>query len=271
MYIITSFMGIRLALCQSRSSVGDVGSNLDRIMSIITQTKADVYVFPELFLCGYGAEYKSMECDIQYALDKIKIWCMENDIAVIVGAPSYDAFGMKNSLFFITQKETVRYDKLYLAKFGIYNEKEFIPGKRAMISEFKGMRFGLSICYDLFFPEIYRNYAMNGADVNICISGAAASSKPFFDRILPARSLENVIYTVFVNSIGEYNGNMFAGQSRLVGPLGNTLSETGDQDEVFCVYLDEDVVINARKDRHHLEDLREDIIWVDELKNKLCS
>ena len=259
-------MGLRLALCQSKSAIGDVGANINRIMGIISQTKADVYVFPELFLSGYGAEYKSLEDDIHCAVDKLKLWCIEKDIAIVVGTPAYDPIGLRNSLLFVTPKGVTKYDKLYLAKFGMYSENEFIRGQKTAMCEFKGMRFGLSICYDIFFPEIYRNYAVSGADVNICISAAAVPSRPFFDRVLPARSLENVLYTVFVNSIGEYKDSIFCGRSRLVGPMGNTLNETEDKEDVFCVYLDEDVVKNARKERHHLDDLREDIIWMNEIQ-----
>ncbi len=255
-------MGIRLALCQYQSSIGEVGHNLNKIMSVISQTRSDVYVFPELFLTGYGADYTSLEDDVQYAVDKIKLWCMEKDIAVIVGAPSYDPKGMKNSLLFITSEGVVRYDKLYLARFGVYSESEFTKGERPITCKFKGLTFGLSICYDIFFPEIYRSYALSCADVNICIAASATPSKDYFDRILPARSLENVLYTVFVNSIGTSGDKEFYGRSRLVGPLGDTLSELDDEEKALCVYVDRDVVTNARKERRHLEDRRVDITWL---------
>ena len=256
-------MGIRLALCQSNSSTEDIGSNLDKIMGILSRTKADVYVFPELFLSGYCTDLGPLKNDIEYALDKIKLWCIEKDIAVAFGCPSYEANGIRNSLLFMTPRDTYRYDKLYPAKFGIYCEDHFVPGKGTVMCEFKGIRFGLSICYDLFFPEIYRDYAVSGADVNICVSAAMISSRPFFERILPARSLENVMYTVFVNNVGRYGDTAFGGGSRLVGPMGNTIGDVLEGEEQMCVYIDKDVIKNARKERHHIEDLRDDIIWID--------
>ncbi|MDR1404045.1 MAG: carbon-nitrogen hydrolase family protein [Candidatus Methanoplasma sp.] len=256
-------MGIRLALCQSKASVGDVRTNLNRIMSVISQNRSDVYVFPELFLTGYGADYASLADDIQYAADKVRIWCIEKNIAVAVGSPSWYQDGMRNSLLFITPDGVTKYDKLYPANFGVYSEKEFIPGNMPKTAVFGGMKFGFSICYDIFFPEICRNCALSGAYVNLCIAASAASSKPYFDRILPARSLENVMYTVFVNNVGNFEGsNAFFGHSRLIGPLGSTITELGDEEETVCIYLDQDVIDNARKERKHMDDLRIDIRWV---------
>lgn len=255
-------MGMRLALCQYQSTVDDVGANLNKVMSVISQTRSDVYIFPELFLSGYGADYASLEEEIQYAINKMKIWCMEKDIAIIIGTPGYCSKGITNSLLFITSGDIIRYDKLYLARFGVYSETDFIRGSRPVLCSFKGLTFGLSICYDIFFPEIYRNYALSCAEVNVCIGASAIQSKDYFDRILPARSLENLVYTVFVNSIGTSGNLEFFGKSRLIGPLGDTLSELDGEEKTLCVYVDRDVITNARKERRHLEDRRLDILWL---------
>jgi predicted amidohydrolase len=140
-------------------------------------------------------------------------------------------------------------------------ENRFEAGKSPILAEFGGMKFGLSICYDIFFPEIYRSYAAAGADVNICISASADASRKYLERVLPARSLENVIYTVFVNNISSGLPKFYGG-SRLLGPLGDTLAESGGGEDVLCVFVDRDVVGNARKERRHLEDLRKDIRWL---------
>jgi predicted amidohydrolase len=211
-------------------------------MSVVSQTRSDVYIFPEMFLTGYCADRVSMSEDVQYAVDKMRLWSMEKDIAIIVGAPSYGTDGAAESVLFIAANEMVRYDKPDHVLEGVRS------GKPAVCS-FKGMTFGLSVSSDLFFPEIYRSYALSCADVSICIASSGPASKKYFDRMLPARSLENLFYTVFVNSAG-------AGSSKLIGPLGDTLSEAGADEEVLCVYVDNAVVSNARKERKHLADGR---------------
>lgn len=254
-------MGVRIAICQMPSAVGEVNVNLNKVLETISDTKADVYVFPELFLTGYGADYRALEHEIQYAVDRISLRCMEMDVAVAVGCPAYSESGITNSLLFITHDGIVQYDKLYLARFGVYAEDGFVPGRGPRMGRFNGITFGLSICYDIFFPEIYRAYAVAGADVNICIAASAEPSRQYLERVLPARSLENVVYTVYVNNIGKYRNETFYGHSRLVGPLGNTLNETGGSSDVMCVYVDKEVVDNARNERKHMSDLRRDIAW----------
>ena len=254
-------MGLRLALCQYQTEIGNVGANLNKVMTAVSQTRSDIYIFPEMFLTGYGADCSLLSEEVQYAVDKMRLWCIERDIAILIGAPSYFPGGIRNSLLFITSGDVVRYDKLYLARFGVYSEKEFAEGDRPVLCSFKGMTFGLSVCYDIFFPEIYRSYAISGADISVCIAASASPSKPYLERILPARSLENVMYTVFVNSTGKSRDLEFYGTSRLVGPLGDTLGKLGSGEEVLCVYVDKDVVTNARKERRHLDDRRADINW----------
>ena len=255
-------MGLRLALCQYKAETGNVGANLSKIMSVLNQTRSDVYIFPEMFLTGCDAEYALLADNVLRAVDRIRLWCMEKDIAVLVGSPSYCPDGMRNSLLFITSKDVVQYDKLYLAHSGTYSEKDFVRGDRPVLCSFKDMTFGLSIGYDIFFPEIYRNYALSGADVNICVSASAAPSEQYFERVIPARSLENLIYTVFVNGAGTSGDPKHCGMSRLVGPLGNTLSSLGGDEGTLCVYVDREVVGNARKENKHLEDIRTDIKWI---------
>jgi len=255
-------MGLRLALCQYKSDKGDVNANLNKIMAVISQTRSDVYIFPELFLTGHGADYASLSSDVQYAIDKMRLWCVEKDIAILVGSPSYSANGMRNSALFITPREVVKYDQLYLTRFDTRAEKAFVRGDRPIVSKFKDITFGFSICYDIFFPEIFRNYALACSDVNISIAASSAPYRQLFERVLPARSLENLLYTVFVNGSGGEGDHRLWGSSRLIGPMGNTLSDLDEEEGVLCVYVDKEVVKNARKDRRHLEDRRIDIAWI---------
>jgi len=248
----TYVMGMRLALCQCESAVGDVGANLEKIMSVISRMTSDVYIFPELFLTGHGADYPSLSEDVQYAIDKMRLWCMEKDIAVLVGAPSYHSGGVRNSLLFITSDDAERYDQLCPEHYEMSDENDLACGGGAMLCSFRGMTFGLSVRCDIFFPEMYRNYALSGADINVCAASSATPSKPYFEKILPARSLENLIYTVFVNSVGRSGEAEFYGSSKLISPLGDTLCELGDKEEIVCAYVDKAVITKARKEKRHL-------------------
>jgi len=254
-------MGLKIAICQCQPYIGDVGGNVNKITSIVNSIKADLYILPELFMIGYGTDPCKVEGGIPGAIGKLKLLCEERDVALMFGAPFKSEGKMMNSLFFISKDETKRYDKIYLANFGSYDERQYSPGSNPVVCNYKGMRFGLSICYDLFFPEIFRHYAASGVDVNVCISASGTRSREYLETILPARSLENLNYTVFVNNVGMINDLEFYGRSKLVSPLGSILSECSEREEYICVYLDEEVIKNARKERKHLEDLANGPSW----------
>jgi len=255
---IARSVGIRIAICQLVIS-GSTGLNLSSIEGIVLQNRADLYVFPELSLTGYSADAEYSE-DIAVALDRLRLICNERDAAVVLGAPMPAKHGTADALLFITGTRTIRYDKLYPANFGIYTE-QYTPGLRPVMVEFRGLKIGLEVCYDLFFPEISRYYARNGADLIIC---AAASAEPSFDyvrRMLPARALENTVYFLYCNSVGDCGGIRFFGCSGLYSPLGEEIELLRTDESIRMTYVDQAVVANARKKRPQLRDVRDDFGW----------
>jgi predicted amidohydrolase len=234
-------MGIKLALCQYSSETDNVGANLNKIMAAISHNRADMYIFPELFLTGPGADHALHEDEIQYAVDKMRLWCMERDIAIVVGAHSPGNAG--SSVIFITLDDIVKHGGAYHTHSEPYSDVGFAKSSKPVAYSFKEMTFGLTVCGDLFNPEAYGT-----ADVNICIAAATERTKQYCDRLLPARSLDNLSYTVFVNGSGIASaGSNLCGSSRLIGPLGDTLGELGEKEGVLCVYVDNDVIKNAKR------------------------
>lgn len=245
-------MGIRIAICQQRP-VEDIGDNLRRIEGFIFQNNADLYVFPELFLTGYRADAVYTD-DIGVTVDRLRLLCNERDIAVAVGAPMPLSGGTADSFLFITGAGTVRYDKLCPARFGLYSE-QFVAGSVPVLAEFRDLKIGLAICYDAFFPELARWYARHGADLIIYLSASAVQSKVYFDRVLPARALENTVYVLFCNNVGRCGKLTMAGTSRLLSPLGDTVLQMDGTEGTAFTYADRAVVLSSRKIRTHLADI----------------
>lgn len=255
-------MGIRIAMCQLHTGA-DVDENLRKMEGAILQTKADLYVYPELCLTGYGNKDFDPEAVVT-AESRIRLLCNENDVAVAFGTAMQWYNGITNSALFVTPTDTYRYDKLYPANFGPYDERIYEKGRSPTIVEWKGMRIGIEICYDVMFPEIHRFYATQGAELVLCLSASGAPSEKYMMKVLPARSLENTVYTVYVNAVGEMsNGVPMFGKSVMFTPLGDVATSAEDDSEKVVVgYADDAVVKHAREVRHHLEDLRSDILWL---------
>ena len=260
-------MKIDVALCQFTPSVGDVGYNTDRVISCLESDDADVYIFPELFLTGYGADYIHLEKEVMDSLRIISDTCREMDAAVALGTPHYTDSGVMNGLAFLSPDGDVWYDKAHLARFGIYAENEFSEGMSPTIGHYHGVGFGLCICYDIFFPEILHGCSLNGASVNICMAASAVQSKPFLDKVISARALENVTYLAYVNNVGSMNGLEMHGCSRAMDPFGDEICGCGTSEGMRTFTVDTEVLRDMRSIRRHLEDYRNDIDWLTDRKN----
>ena len=82
-----------------------------------------------------------------------------------------------------------------LATFGPFEEGLYFgAGSSGTLMEVEGRKIGVVICYDLFFPELAKSYALAGAETVICISASPITSRDFFERLIPARAIENTAY-----------------------------------------------------------------------------
>lgn len=256
-------MRVEVALCQTRPVAGSPDRNAEHIANLLMSDGADVFVFPECFLTGYGVKPDGIEEETTSAVTKISDLCRKYDKAVAVGTAYPGDNGPTNSLAFLSPDGDTWYDKTHLAKFGIYAEDGFVPGRKPVMGSYHGLKFGLCICYDIYFPEILHGCSLRRADVNICASAAAEQSAPCFDKVLPARALENVTYLAFVNNVGPMGGLQMAGRSRAFSPLGDVLAQCPpgeERVERFTVNTEE--LARTREIRRHLTDFRRDVDWL---------
>ena len=210
---------MKVALAQLAPKLRDKGANLDRIEKAVASSGADLVMFGELFLTGYMAR---------------------------------DAKGrhlFNTSVLVAPDGGVERYRKIHPANFGAFEEGLYFGrGSDLVLADTKLGKLGLLICYDAFFPELAKAYALQGADALVVISAAPATSKTFFDRILPARAIEDTIFVLYTNLVGTELNMVFQGGTQAIGPRGEDLGRAND--------FEEDVVI-ADIDLRHLRVARE--------------
>ena len=105
------------------------------------------------------------------------------------------------------------------------------PGEEIVVSATAGgVELGMSVCYDLRFPELYRILAVRGARV-IAVPSAftLATTRDHWETLLRARAIENQAYVVAANQVGEHpDGNRSGGRSMIVDPWGVVLAQAPD-------------------------------------------
>jgi len=251
---------MKAALCQLLSIPGDVSKNTKSIIDALNCDDADLFIFPEMFLTDYSfREFTSVKDEVDNALSKILSITSQKGCTAIVGGPRYIDGGVHNTAYVISNRIEC-YDKINLPNFGPFSEREcFVPGSEPFMFECGGFRFGVIVCYDIFFPELTKMYAMNGADAVICISASPVTSKTPFERVVPARAVESTVYILFVNNIG-FRGKMeFFGKSRCLTPTGDISVILDHDPAIRTAELTRDDIEFARIQRPTIADTR---VWM---------
>jgi predicted amidohydrolase len=115
------------------------------------------------------------------------------------------------------------------------------PGDEVVVSELAdGARIGLSICYDVRFPELYRALAVRGSRV-VAIPAAftVPTTRDHWETMVRARAIENQVFVLAANQVGEHpGGHRSGGQSMIVDPWGRVLARLGEEPGYAVAQLD---------------------------------
>lgn len=208
--------------------LGDKGANLKVIEKSAKKVKDGLLLFPEIFLTGY-----MVRDDLRRLAEPIDGPSVKRVAKAAKATGNCIVFGMSENdderkgvhyntaVVCMPDGEVGRYRKMYLANFGPFEERVyFAAGSEAPIFETPVGRLGVTICFDLFFPELSRLYALKGADIVACISASPSSTKPFFEKMIVARAIENATFTAYSNQIGTQRDFVFWGGNCVVGPRG---------------------------------------------------
>ena len=113
------------------------------------------------------------------------------------------------------------------------------PGDRAVVASVDGIRVGLSICYDLRFPELYRALALAGAEIlTVPANFTERTGRDHWEVLLRARAIENGAYVLAPSQIGGPPGQPAFGRSMIVDPWGTVVAQAPDRVGVVAAELD---------------------------------
>jgi predicted amidohydrolase len=124
------------------------------------------------------------------------------------------------------------------------------PGDRAVAVDLDGTRLGLSICYDVRFPELYRALAVAGAEVlAIPADFSARTGRDHWEVLVRARAIENGAWVLAAGSCGDGGPGAIPawGHSMVVDPWGRIVAEAGSGEEIIRAVVDLDAAVAARR------------------------
>lgn len=221
---------------QMEPELFDVEANTNKALKALERVEADLIVLPELFHSGYAFKTKEevekcAESIPGYTTEKLTEVARDNHMVIVAGICEKKGNTFYNSAVCITDTYTGVYRKVHLF---LDEKKFFTPGNEFSVFD----SVGVMVCFDYFFPEAARTLMLKGAKL---IAHPANLILPYCPDAMVVRSLENRVFSVTCNRIGEERGLTFIGQSQIVDSKGNLLYRAQTEEELVVqdINLDE--------------------------------
>jgi omega-amidase len=247
---------MKIAVAQISCSLGDPEANLSKVREFSRQAKdagAELIVFPEMTDTGYSMPVIRKHANhwksgfvpgLQQIASKLSI-------AIVSGVSERDGSSIYNSQVIVDAKGDIvgKYRKTHLYAVAPVEEQTcFAPGDAFVSFALGKLRFGLSICYDLRFPEIYRKLAIEQKIGAFIVSSAWPFPRlEHFRTLTQARAIENQSYVVASNRVGKDDDLWFCGSSAIIDPRGVVIAAaSADREELIHADLSHDLVTSVR-------------------------
>ena len=225
---------INIAMLQMSSVIGDTEANLKKAENIIKNSlpnNTDVLVLPEVWTCGWSCDkFTQTAQSLDGTIIKFLSNTAKNYNMNIIGGSFIEK---KDGKYFNTcpvidrnGRLVTTYSKNHLYSYYGCDEGKYITkGDNPVMVNLDGVNYGLTICYDIRFPEIYRAYRKAGADVLINCA-AWGSNKPIpWEMMTKSRAIENQCYMVALTQCGYIKDNEYnLGESRIIDYKGEEIA-----------------------------------------------
>jgi omega-amidase len=256
---------MKIAAAQMDIAWHDRDANHIKIRGMAAEAKAavaDLVVFPEMASTGFSMDTavtaEGLDGPTPTLFRKL---AREFDMAVVGGFVLKQGNGRPQNVSLAVDpqgRDLALYAKTHLI--GLLGEdRHYHAGDRTVSFPVGGMEASCLICYDLRFPEVFRPLADRCALILVIASWPAMRQR-HWDMLLPARAVENQVYVVGVNRVGEGDGLQFTGGSVIIDPAGEIIAQAGDQERLLVADIDPLRVAAIRSQMPFLKDRREDIV-----------
>jgi len=254
---------MRIAIAQARGQMDDPPANASKAKMLLNNMDADLLIFPEMFATGYDKNCAQFMGNIAGLFkNKAYKFVKERGCSVIYGCPVQYDDGIYNCAVLTDGENEQVYRKIHLDVNEKFDEKEiFKAGNAPAIFDFKGLKIGMMMGNDIMFNEMARWYSANDVDLIVCISAVSKPIMERYEKVLPARCIENSAEMIFVNMVGPDPGFVMAGGSRYISYDGKVVESCSDSSDVRIIKLDADRIRSSKEKRTFLKEIRKDIDW----------
>lgn len=266
---------MKVAAVQLSGFPEDIQANLEQIR-VSAQRGAEagcrVVLFPEISDIGYSltAIPKHKHASWPLVHDTLGGVARKFDLCLVCGVCVTEGQTAFNSLVAWGPDGQIlsRYDKIHLFQNNEADETlVFSPGHLIQGFTFEGFRFGLTVCYDLRFPELFRALALDGCQGLLVASAWPQSRINVWETLCQARAMENQCYLVGANRVGKQGAFDCGGRSVIAAPWGILNQAEAEGETIIMADLDPEALRQSRKALPSLTHRRPDVYAM----TALCS
>jgi len=254
-------MKVRLALAQLNPVVGEVFKNAEKTFEYIEKAeknKADLILFPELFVTGYPPEDLILKPSFlkatNEALEKIVNFTRNKKVVVVIGFAELKDDIYNSAAIIQDGKLLGTYQKMHLPNYSVFDERRyFFPGRTSKVIKMGNVNIGLTICEDIWNPgEPISSLVFNGNSqliVNISASPFYMGKRNLRENYLSMKAYEYHCAFAYLNMVGGQDEVVFDGSSFVVNADGKVISRLKSFEEDFEVF-DIELQNNLRTNLH---------------------
>lgn len=235
-----------------------IGENIRRNLNLAedlcsdaAEDGAEVVVFPELFSTGFPPDRAAAAAPVwgPETRKTLAELAVKHGVTIMAGCgDEADGGKMYNTgrVYTPDGRCASEYRKIHLFTFG-HEEKYVIPGTEPVLFHLQGYPASLFICYDLRFPQEFRQVAPHVSLIGV-LANWPEERREHWMCLLKARAIENQCWVIGVNRTGtDSSGLNYSGDSMVVDPLGKVLYHMNAEECVKIVTVDPEVSLSVRK------------------------
>ncbi|MFD0586966.1 carbon-nitrogen family hydrolase [Paenibacillus sp. GCM10027627] len=257
---------LRIALLQMHIEAGKPEVNKAKLKAMLEQSivseggKPDVIVLPEMWNTGYALT------EIRQLADRngeetralLSDFSKTNGVSIVGGSiAETKTDGVYNTIYAFDRegKEIGNYSKIHL--FRLMDEEKYLKaGDKPGGLQIEGEQAGMMICYDIRFPELARTLALQGAKMLFVPAEWPNPRLHHWRTLLTARAIENQMYVIACNRMGQSCETTFFGHSLIIDPWGEVVAEAGEEETILYGEIDLELVEQVRSKIPVFEDRR---------------
>ena len=240
---------INVMAIQMSSELGEKEKNIKKVKKLISENikkETDILVLPEVWTVGWACKYfkdSAEDLEIGNVTKFLSNMAKEHNVNIIGGSYITKQKGiLYNTCPVINRKGELiaHYNKCHLFSYYGDNEGDIVAnGEKPVIVNIEGVRTGLSICYDIRFPEIYRAYALKNVDLMVNVAAWGIKKEIPWVSMTHSRAVENQCYFVALTQSGKIlNGDYNLGKSAIIDYKGDNLSQIDEGEGAIDAELD---------------------------------